>query len=211
MNHVRLNGEIVSDIRMKTNTKKQVPVAEFLLAAPFDHPCLHTPEKYRAWLRICAQGEDAEWVLDTMYEGAYFELREGFVRTAWYKKSGSNNIYTIVASDIDYERCGDEPDDREPRNVGRFSGTCRGQWLSTELPDGTKKIGINLAADPDTAIYGSTYRSFLSVFAYGELADKWDGKIAYDDPVGFVEGSLQAFKGSNKVWGLFVNATDLRI
>lgn len=210
MNSVRINGEIVSRINLNTNRKKQCPEATFLLAAPFSHPNVKTNNQYRAFARTYVFGDDAEWIYDNLYEGAHLEIRHGFIQT-WYFAQKRQTFYRLVGNEIERERSGDLPDDYVPYNVGRFSGFFRSQFASDIQDDGTLRVGISIAATPDMAWYGTDYRSILSVILYGELAEKVDGKLKLGDPIDLIEGILQPFRGTrNKVWGIYVIATDIK-
>ncbi len=210
MNSTRINGEIITDIRMKVDRKKKCPMVDFLIAAPFSHPALNVSDKYRAFIRTCVYGDNAEWINDNLYEGAHLEIRHGFLQT-WIEGKAGETHYRHVGHEIDRARSGDRPEDYEPWNVGRFSGHVRKQFSRKESKNGKLRIGVSIAAMPDMKWYGTSYETFLSVIFHNELAEKIDGKMNKGQTIDYLEGTLQPFRGTKKkVWGLYVIATDIR-
>ena len=206
MNSLRVNGEIVSQLKMTTNTKKGCPRVNFKVAVPFDSPYVPVKDDYRTWLNTNVDGDNAEWIYDNLYEGAHIEIRQGFLQT-WFRWSDRTSFYSIVGHYIDREHCGEKPEDYTPYNVIRLAGSFRMQFCDDVTESGIHKVGFSMKAPPDKSFYDSKYAPFVSVLCFDELADKVADKMKDGDKIDLVEGKMQSFYGSVKrTWGVYVIA-----
>ena len=212
MNTVKLAGTIASEIKMGTNPKKGCPQVTFLLDVPFSHPFIEVSDSYRARLKMCVDGDNADWIYGNLAEGDHLEINRGFIQT-WYNYKRKESGYRIFGQKIDYDRCGVVPNDYQPTNIVRISGVFRRQWKREITDDGILKIGIAVAASPDIKTDPtSTYETVLSVMLYDELAERIDGKMERNDRFDLIEGVIQTWKGAMKSsYALYIHATDIRI
>lgn len=202
MNSIRINGDVIAKPRVTTNKKKGCPQIDFLLSCEFSHPHAHFDENYRAYLRTYVIGEPAEQLIGEIEEGDFVEIKHGFLHT-WFNAATAH--YQIIGIDVDIERCGEKPADYKPWNISRFSGFVVTQFATDQTDEGIKKIGVSIAALPDI-VTSDEYRTYTSIWLYGEDAERADGKLKRGQKIDFVEGPMQSFR-NRKGYGLYTHVT----
>lgn len=172
MNHLRITGEIVTQIKQNTNRKKGCLESHCIVAAPFEHPYpeaaqFERADDYRAWLRTYFVGDEiSDWVMDNLDVGSHVEIRKGFMQT-W-----ANKMYRVIGREVDVERCGDEPpEDYEPWNEGYFSGSV---FMESEPIErgGISVMRFLMKALPDFHIPDNVYNTVFTAECYAETAEK---------------------------------------